>query len=172
MREKDTSDQEEKLHGKLTRLSECHTFEWSHKLWGSAALKVFRAAILASALYLAVAVWGCWAEGLRGVDIPYFLVSSLTTVGLGDIVPKYQSSRLSAIIMLPAGLVLLCKSRELSFHMLDHLESQCNYYLLSSLSVFHRNCRGLFKGQCFTRNAFARKKNRREPEHHPEKIHS
>ena len=40
-------------------------------------------------------------------DCWYFLATTLTTVGLGDIYPEKESTRLTAIVMLPFGLIVV-----------------------------------------------------------------
>jgi hypothetical protein len=57
-------------HDGFHRLSACHDFTWSRNLWANIAVKVTWVTTALLAVYLALASWGVYVDGLRGVDIP------------------------------------------------------------------------------------------------------
>ena len=57
--------------------------------------------------YLAAAACLAHQDGIRGVDIPYFISAMVTTVGLGDVSPSGQVHRGATVVMLPFGLVVI-----------------------------------------------------------------
>ena len=60
-------------------------------------------------VYLIIAVILAQRDGLEGVDIYYFIITTVTTIGLGDISPQNQLNRSCAIVVLPYGLVVIGK---------------------------------------------------------------
>ena len=70
----------EKLRGNKTRLNECHDFKWSRTLWKEGGEFIRKITILLVVIYVIIAYSLCHTEGMRGIDIPYFIVTSLTTV--------------------------------------------------------------------------------------------
>ena len=70
------------LSGGKTRLNECHSFKWSRTLWREASVFITKVTSILLVMYLAIACYGCYIDGLRGVDIPYFITTTLTTVSI------------------------------------------------------------------------------------------
>lgn len=64
----------------MTRVNQCHTFAWSRTLWAKAAKDMAINTSVLLVLYLALVSWCMYLDGLRGIDIPYFLACTLTTV--------------------------------------------------------------------------------------------
>ena len=60
-------------------------------------------------VYMAVAIFLAQRDGLEGIDIYYFISTTMTTIGLGDISPQSQLNRACAVIVLPYGLVVISK---------------------------------------------------------------
>ena len=89
------------------RISNCHDFAWSRQLWRDASFRIIGTAIQALLLYVAAAALLAHSDGLRGLDIVYFISACVTTVGLGDISPQSQFHRAASILTLPFGLVIL-----------------------------------------------------------------
>ena len=102
-----TSPRKEILRGALTRVNECHSFAWSRKLWAAASKNILRVVMVFTLVHVGIMGAGVYADGLRGIDIPYFLACTLTTVGFGDISPKTQWLRCIFIFMLPYGIILI-----------------------------------------------------------------
>jgi hypothetical protein len=92
---------------KFLRISNCHDFAWSRSLWRDASLRIIATAMGALIIYVVVASLLAYSDGLRGVDIVYFISASVNTVGLGDISPQSQFHRAASVITLPFGLVIL-----------------------------------------------------------------
>jgi hypothetical protein len=68
------------VKGGMTRVNQCHTFAWSRTLWAKAAKDMAINTSVLLVLYLALVSWCMYLDGLRGIDIPYFLACTLTTV--------------------------------------------------------------------------------------------
>jgi len=89
------------------RISSCHDFQWSRGLWRKASLRIVKTATVCLLCYVGVASLLAFLDGVRGVDIPYFIAACVTTVGLGDIAPKSQLHRGATVLVLPFGLVII-----------------------------------------------------------------
>eukprot|EP00615_Pteridomonas_danica_P000440 CAMPEP_0114366096 /NCGR_PEP_ID=MMETSP0101-20121206/28973_1 /TAXON_ID=38822 ORGANISM="Pteridomonas danica, Strain PT" /NCGR_SAMPLE_ID=MMETSP0101 /ASSEMBLY_ACC=CAM_ASM_000211 /LENGTH=897 /DNA_ID=CAMNT_0001514893 /DNA_START=224 /DNA_END=2914 /DNA_ORIENTATION=+ len=84
-------------------------FDWSKSLWRKAALNIGTIVLLMMAVY-AVLGWYVFiydSSQMNQVQGWYFIVATLTMVGFGDFAPETQSQRLSAIFMIPFGLIIL-----------------------------------------------------------------
>ena len=103
-----------KKQGTHARISQCYDFAWSRGLWKKAASRMTRSCVAFIVLYLIIAVVLAQRDGLEGVDIYYFIITTVTTIGLGDISPQNQLNRSCAIIVLPYGLVVIGKHNFLS----------------------------------------------------------
>ena len=68
------------LVGSKTRVSECHDFVWSRSLWKDMSNRITIEATVLLTFYLGIAYWNCYVDGIRGVDFPYFLATTLTMV--------------------------------------------------------------------------------------------
>ena len=78
-----TKAKQQVLRGGLTRLNECHTFDWSRQLWADAGKTSSRYIFFAFVVYAGIMTYVLHeVEGLRGVDIPYFIITTMTTVFL------------------------------------------------------------------------------------------
>ena len=113
---KDMFDQAESPHqpplsppSRITYVStnECHSFKWSRQLWEAAAKDITRWFLALLVVYLSVSSGLAYADGMRGVDIPYFIVCMVMTIGLGDLSPQSQLHRGATLVMLPFGLVVI-----------------------------------------------------------------
>ena len=91
----------------IVRSNRCHSFKWSRELWAAAARKIRMWMIFLLAVYIVLEGWLSYRDGLRGVDIPYYIIATVTTVGLGDLSPSSQLHRATHIFMLPFGLVVV-----------------------------------------------------------------
>lgn len=89
------------------RINACHTFTWSRLLWKAAAREMAQVCVVFVAVYLAAAVLLARHDGLRGVDVFYFISATMTTTGLGDLSPQGQLNRACAVVLLPYGLVVV-----------------------------------------------------------------
>jgi len=89
--------------GKRARINLCHDFAWSRSLWKKAAGRMARACIAFIVVYFIVAVILAQQDGLEGIDVYYFIVMTITTIGLGDISPQGQLNRACAVIVLHSG---------------------------------------------------------------------
>jgi hypothetical protein len=52
------------------RLSSCQDFAWSRSLWAKIAVEVTYVTTALLVVYVALASWGAYVDGLRDVDIP------------------------------------------------------------------------------------------------------
>ena len=69
------------IQGGLTRLNECHTFGWSRDLWRQAGHKITITTMVMGCVYISLVAFGLYFwEGLEGIDIPYFMATTITTV--------------------------------------------------------------------------------------------
>jgi hypothetical protein len=76
--------------------------------WALAQQEKSRTAVIIFVLYLCVFLTVAFLDGTREVvDLFYFWATTVTTVGFGDISFNHQRSRLAAIVLLPAGLVVV-----------------------------------------------------------------
>jgi len=57
--------------------SQCHSFSWSRELWYKASKEIFAVTSFLLVIYLALASWGMYYDGLRGIDIPCVEISLL-----------------------------------------------------------------------------------------------
>jgi hypothetical protein len=57
--------------------------------------------------YVCAASLLAYLDGVRGVDIPYFIAACVTTVGLGVIAPESQLHRAATVLVLPFGLMII-----------------------------------------------------------------
>jgi len=48
-----------------------------------------------------------YESGMRGIDVWYYLATTVTTVGFGDFSPQTQVSRGFSVVLLPFGLVVI-----------------------------------------------------------------
>lgn len=92
---------------KHSRINRCHSFAWSRGLWKKAAGEIARVCAVLSFIYISAAWALAYADGLRGIDIPYFISATCTTIGLGDISASNQLNRAFAVFILPFGLVII-----------------------------------------------------------------
>lgn len=99
---------------KPIKLSECHDFAWSRTLWRAAAEQAAALILKLVVVFLFVGYWTMafydpYIANGNGFAINgwYFLSATVTTVGLGDFAPSTQLGRGFAIVMVPAGLVVL-----------------------------------------------------------------
>jgi len=102
----------ERYEGEETvRLDNCHDFKWSGTLWAEAANHTAKLSALLFAAWVLIS-WGLLGhnQGLGVLDSMYLLAATITTVGIGDLYPANESSRIAAIFLIPMGLVVLCKS--------------------------------------------------------------
>jgi len=58
-------------------------------------------------VYALIVVSLAYYDGVRGVDIPYFLSATATTVGFGDISCRSQLTRGLYVVLLPFGMSIL-----------------------------------------------------------------
>jgi len=65
---------------KHSRINRCHSFAWSRGLWKKAAGEIARVCAVLSFIYISAAWALAYADGLRGIDIPYFISATCTTV--------------------------------------------------------------------------------------------
>jgi hypothetical protein len=101
----------ERYEGEETvRLDNCHDFKWSGTLWAEAANHTAKLSALLFAAWVLMS-WGLlgYNQGLGVLDSMYLLAATITTVGIGDLYPANESSRIAAIFLIPMGLVVLCK---------------------------------------------------------------
>jgi len=98
-----------KKQGTHTRINQCHDFAWSRGLWKDAASHMAKVCVVFIVVYMAVAIFLAQRDGLEGIDIYYFISTTMTTIGLGDISPQSQLNRACAVIVLPYGLVVISK---------------------------------------------------------------
>jgi hypothetical protein len=89
-------------------LLDVHDFAWSRGLWRTAAYHTLGYASLLLACYLALG-WTCLVDEHQRSRVwkAYFLSATLSTVGLGDIAPTMQATRLAAVFLLPLGLIII-----------------------------------------------------------------
>jgi len=66
-----------------TRINQCHNFSWSLGLWKKAAADIAKVCIVLSLFYIALAWILAHNDGLEGINIPYFIAATCTTVKLG-----------------------------------------------------------------------------------------
>lgn len=93
---------------KRTRLNEVDSFEWPHHMWQQATVFIAKVTFVQVVIYGVIAYGGLsQVDGLRAVDIIYLMTATITTVGLGDISPQRQLSRITAIFLLPYGLIVV-----------------------------------------------------------------
>mmetsp|Transcript_45674 Transcript_45674/g.103120 ORF Transcript_45674/g.103120 Transcript_45674/m.103120 type:complete len:933 (-) Transcript_45674:151-2949(-) len=92
---------------KYIRFDQCYDFRWSSTLWRGSSRKIERMVVLSTLVYAGVASWMAWYDGLRGVDIPYFISTTLSTVGIGDISPQSAVTRGATLILLPFGVSIV-----------------------------------------------------------------
>jgi len=92
---------------KYVRISTCHDFQWSRGLWREASREIVGTATLCLFAYVFAASLLAYFDGVRGVDIPYFIAACVTTVGIGDIHPHSQAHRAATVLMLPFGLLII-----------------------------------------------------------------
>jgi len=92
---------------KYVRISTCHDFQWSRGLWREASREIVGTATLCLFAYVFAASLLAYFDGVRGVDIPYFIAACVTTVGIGDISPQSQAHRAATVLMLPFGLLII-----------------------------------------------------------------
>jgi len=90
------------------RVSDIHDFAWSRGLWKRAAYDTLA---VASVLFVAYVIVG-WnflvdTHSRSRLWKAYFLSATLSTVGLGDIAPTTQDTRLAAVFLLPLGLIII-----------------------------------------------------------------
>ena len=132
--------------GGRTRLDKCHTFKWSRQLWAGAAKSIKRTTFVCVVIYCGLITWGMLYEGYSGVDIPYFIATTVTTIGLGDISPGMQITRLGAVFVLPFGLFVLVfllaaidaeerATAKVIASTMDHLENAVERSLLQNFGV-------------------------------------
>jgi len=100
------------VRGKATirpkRVSDVHDFSWPRKLWKRAAYDTLMVASLLLVAYV-IAGWNFLVDTHSRSRLwkIYFLSATLSTVGLGDIAPTTQDTRLAAIFLLPLGLIII-----------------------------------------------------------------
>ena len=90
------------------RVSDIHDFAWPRKLWKRAAYDTLVVASLLLVAYV-IAGWNFLVDTHSRSRLwkAYFLSATLSTVGLGDIAPTTQDTRLAAVFLLPLGLVII-----------------------------------------------------------------
>lgn len=98
-----------KKQGGHARINQCHDFVWSRSLWKDAASHMAKVCVAFIVVYMAAAVFLAQRDGLEGIDIYYFISTTMTTIGLGDVSPQNQLNRACAIVILPYGLVVISK---------------------------------------------------------------
>lgn len=90
------------------RVSDIHDFAWSRGLWKRAAYDTL---VVASVLFVAYVIvgWNFLVDTHYRSRLwkAYFLSATLSTVGLGDIAPTTQDTRLAAVFLLPLGLIII-----------------------------------------------------------------
>jgi hypothetical protein len=91
-----------------TRLNEVDLFEWPHYMWKQATVFIAEVTFLQVAIYGVIAYGGLSkVDGLPACDIIYLMTATITTVGFGDISPQRELSRITAIFLLPYGLIVV-----------------------------------------------------------------
>ena len=90
------------------RVSDVHDFAWSRKLWKYAAYHTLAVASFLLVVYVIVG-WNFLVDNHSRSRLwkAYFLSATLSTVGLGDIAPTTQDTRLAAVFLLPLGLIII-----------------------------------------------------------------
>jgi hypothetical protein len=66
----------------------CHNFEWSRTLWSHAASRISYVCIVLVSVYVTLAATLASIDGVRGVDLPYFISATATTVNFLTIVSR------------------------------------------------------------------------------------
>mmetsp|Transcript_45304 Transcript_45304/g.102316 ORF Transcript_45304/g.102316 Transcript_45304/m.102316 type:complete len:252 (-) Transcript_45304:2320-3075(-) len=97
----------EATKGRHVRINECSDFSWSRGLWTQASHEILRVVAASLTVFVAVAVSVSITDGVRGVDVPYSISATISTVGLGDIHPTGTFARAVNILLLPFELVVI-----------------------------------------------------------------
>jgi len=104
---KGSLEQKDQCDGLKNEHQKVHGLQWSQRLWREASKRIAGTAMCCLFGYVGLASLFAYMDGVRGVDIPYYISACVTTVGIGDIVPESQLHRAATVLVLPFGLVII-----------------------------------------------------------------
>eukprot|EP00613_Pedinella_sp_CCMP2098_P044500 CAMPEP_0171779476 /NCGR_PEP_ID=MMETSP0991-20121206/59033_1 /TAXON_ID=483369 /ORGANISM="non described non described, Strain CCMP2098" /LENGTH=826 /DNA_ID=CAMNT_0012386655 /DNA_START=314 /DNA_END=2795 /DNA_ORIENTATION=- len=100
-------NESERTPKKVIRLIGCHKFDWSRRLWREAMRDTAALGSVLLLIYITAGIFVVRVEGWPAEIGFYVLALTISTVGLGDVAPTKDLSRIGAIIGIPFGLVIL-----------------------------------------------------------------